>query len=132
MRNISLEECIIPDVNLVDVYICRIPPKKINPYDVAATIDITWSNTNDNSKILKNYINFKNSTEIYEYHYRDLCYSYDLSNDGQRVVRKIFKKDICTDSCYAISFNEEVLPSHMYPCVNEETAKKHIKEIHIE
>ena len=28
-------------------------------------------------------MNFKNSTEIVEYYYRDLCYSYDRSNDGQ-------------------------------------------------
>lgn len=127
MKNIQLENCIKNDVNCVEIYICNIPPKKpINDMS-SSIIDISWNKSNDVTKILKNYLNFKNSTEVIDYYYRDLCYSYDRSNDGQRVIRRKFIHNIYTDTSYAISYNEEVLPSHMYPCVNEQSNKKNIK-----
>ena len=127
MRNIDLESCIVPGVNCVEVYICHVPPKKPELEGTSSAIDVYWNKSNDITKILKNYMNFKNSTEIVEYYYRDLCYSYDRSNDGQRVVRKKCKKDIYTDTCYAIAYEEEVLPSHMYPCVDEQSHKTFIQ-----
>jgi hypothetical protein len=127
MKNITLESCIIDGVNCVEVYICDIPPKKVDNPVQSTTIDISWKSSYDISKILKNYMQFKNTAEIAEFHYRDLCYSYDLANDGQRVTRRKFKKDTYTDACYALSFNEEVLPSHMFPCVKEHSNKVRIQ-----
>jgi hypothetical protein len=127
MRNIDLEACLVDGVNCVEVYICCLPPKKPELPHTSTTIDIAWNKSLDISKILKNYLNFKNSTEFVEFYYKDLCYAYDRANDGQRVTRKNFKKDIYTDSCYAVSYNEEVLPSHMYPCLNEQSHKTFIK-----
>jgi hypothetical protein len=121
MRNITLESCIINDVNCIEVYICSIPPKKVD--DSSTTIDISWKSSYDTPKILKNYMQFKNTTQIIEIYYRDLCYAYDLDNDGQRVTRKNIKKDTYTDCCYAISFHEEILTSHSYPCVKEQSHK---------
>lgn len=122
MKYIELEACIKPNVNCVEVYICYVKPKNIE--NSSSIIDISWNKSNDINKILKNYLNYKSSTELVEYNYRDLCYVYDRSNDGQRVIRKKFIKDTYTDSCYAVSYEEEILPSHTYPCVNELSNKK--------
>jgi len=127
MRSITLESCIIDDVNCVEVHICHIPPKNNSTECKSSIIDVSWNTSLDVSKILKNYLNFKNSTELVEYYHRDLCYTYDLANDGQRVTRKKIIKDTYGDASYAISFNEEVLPSHSYPCVKEQSNKTKIK-----
>jgi len=123
---LELESCIKPDVNCVEVYICNNTiPKNIE--NKSSIIDISWNKSIDITKILKNYLNYKTTTELIEYNYRDLCYSYDRSNDGQKVIRRKFIKDIYTDLSYAISYEEEILPSHIYPCVNELSHKKLIQ-----
>jgi hypothetical protein len=133
MRSINLESCIVDGVNCVEVYICTVPPPKKSESakpvlaESLTTIDISWNPSFDLSKILKNYMNFKNTTEVVEYYHRDLCYTYDRANDGQRVSRKKFKKDISNDFSYAVGYNEEILPSHLYPCVDEKTYSTRIQ-----
>ena len=122
MKYLELESCITKDVNCVEIYICNTPPKKNE--DSSSIINIAWNKTNDLNKSLKNYLNYKTTTDLVEYYYRDLCYSYDRANDGQKVIRRKFKKDIYTDISYAVSYEEDILPSHIYPCVNEQSNKK--------
>ena len=57
------------------------------------------------------------------YHYRDMCYTYDMANDGQKVTRRILYDDNIANtglhSLVTVCMKEETLPSHMFPCTNE-------------
>jgi hypothetical protein len=133
-QQFDLSSCITDGVNCVEVYICKNKPEMTNHTDndsasgsLSSIIDVSWNTANDLTKILKGYANFKNTTEVVEFYYRHLCYTYDRANDSQRVTHKKFIKDMATDNCYAVSYDEEVLPSHMYPCVIEQSHKTQIK-----
>jgi hypothetical protein len=62
---------------------------------------------------------FGTSTTQYvkEYHYRDMVYIYDLDSDNQRVVRRLAQESLVSPraSLCALSYLEEVLPSHRFP-----------------
>lgn len=68
-------------------------------------------------------------TKLANYFYKDLCYSYDLANDAQRVIKRNVLQDINqgdnistrknTMACYVLCINEDTLPSHRFPCVRE-------------
>ena len=54
------------------------------------------------------------------YYYRDYQYSYDLSNDAQRVTKRIYTYDSNPHSrIYIVGYNENVLASHSFPATNE-------------
>jgi len=56
---------------------------------------------------------------VYELVSEDITYSYDLATDGQKAVRKVWKSDSIEGRLYGIGFQEEVLPSHRFPCTND-------------
>jgi len=130
-QQFDLSSCITDGVNCVEVYICQNKQKETSQPlatdSLSSIIDVSWNTAHDLAKILKGYANYKNTTEVAEFYYRHLCYTYDRANDGQRVTHKKFIKDMITDNCYAVSYDEEVLPSHMYPCVTEQSHKTQIK-----
>lgn len=53
------------------------------------------------------------------YHHRNLVYRYDLENDGQRVTRQSFIKDLRYKNIYVLGLNIDVLPTHKFPCTDE-------------
>jgi hypothetical protein len=83
------------------------------------TIQVAWNKAINFQEICKLINQTKMTTEFVDYHHRDLCYSYDRSNDSQRVTRKKFKKDVRLKQWYAVAYDEEVHPSHRFPCVEE-------------
>lgn len=64
-------------------------------------------------------INFTHTTKLYEYHHRDMTYSYDQSNDSQRVFRKTLQKEAFHNNVYGACFDEDVQPSHRFPSTQE-------------
>jgi hypothetical protein len=57
---------------------------------------------------------------IKNYYYKDLCYSYDTVNDAQRVIKRAHVHDYdAGNGAYVLCINEDTLPSHRFPCVNE-------------
>lgn len=64
-----------------------------------------------------------------EFCHRDLTYSYDMSNDSQRVYQNILVNDKVDGKLYIASFNEEVHPTHRFPCTSEINEKREIYKI---
>jgi hypothetical protein len=54
------------------------------------------------------------------FYYKDLSYVYDMANDGQRVLKREFIKDLHEpqSNVYALCLNEDTLPSQAFPCVD--------------
>jgi hypothetical protein len=63
-------------------------------------------------------IPFRNPVFLEEYRYKELIYSYDRSNDGQRTLfRQAWKEDWNPErNLYRVLFQEDILPSHRFPC----------------
>ena len=57
--------------------------------------------------------------EFVEYTHRDITYTYDMSNDGQRAFRRHFITDALQERMYLVAMDEETLPIHSFPCVDE-------------
>ena len=54
------------------------------------------------------------------YYYKDYQYSYDLSNDAQRVTKRIHTYDSNPHArMYIVGYNENVLASHRFPTTAE-------------
>lgn len=104
------------DVNCIDIYICR----NFSGGDNATVIPV---HANLTSPILG--LGTGTQSKIESYWYRDMCYTYDIANDAQRVTRRLVHNDHIIQHgmhcLYVIVLNEETLPSHMFPCVNEIT-----------
>lgn len=66
---------------------------------------------------------------LVEYQYRDLSYSYDKTSDAQRAFRRILVDDFKGTFGQVLVYNEEVMPSHLFPCVNEVTDKRTIHRL---
>lgn len=97
--------------NYLEVYIC---PQHIRHGDTHV-VSVGWAATNNIGRGLGN----ASVQTFKEYHNKDLTYTYDLSNDCQRVSRKLAQSEHSTNNVYAISFIEETLPSHRYPCTTD-------------
>ena len=93
--------------NHVEIYIC---PQMVHE---STSIKVGWRNA-----IKLDSLRLGNGSQqhIKEYYHRDMVYTYDLTNDGQRVYRKLAQNDLCYDRIYAVSYIEEVLPTHRFPC----------------
>lgn len=108
------------DANAVEIYI--LPPSR-NGAD-GRVIDVSWK------KPLTLRGPFACGTVQYvrNYYHRDMCYSYDLENDGQKVTRKLAKKDVrAAGGLYAIVFQEEMLPPHRFPATKDITYVEEVK-----
>ena len=52
-----------------------------------------------------------------DYYFGDMSYSYDLSNDGQRITSRKLVNDVTpAPKLYVMCFKETTLPSHRFPC----------------
>lgn len=106
------------EVNVVDIYICRRADTNANPW-----VEVGW----DKPMQVPSAFGKGTAQTIVEYHHRELCYVYDTSNDGQRVIKKTLLMHKLQGTHAAYAFVEEQLPSHRYPCVDETTHKQEIQ-----
>jgi hypothetical protein len=67
--------------------------------------------------------------KLIEYCHRDLIYSYDISNDSQRVYQNTLINDKVDGKIYIVNFNEEVHPTHRFPCTSEINEKREIYKV---
>lgn len=75
---------------------------------------------------------FKNRLDqrLTEYCHRDLIYSYDRSNDAQRTYQRTWIQDDLQGPIYTVAYQEESLPTHRFPCLQEINEKKTFHKIH--
>lgn len=115
------------DGNVVEIYL--LPSSQCD--SDANVIDISWkTQLNLRGSFMTN---GNNGTVQYtrNYYHRDMCYSYDLENDGQKVMRKLAKKEMnvktSRNGIYAVVFQEESLPPHRFPTTKDITYTEEIK-----
>jgi hypothetical protein len=105
----NLQEALqeFPRVNVIEWYIL---PE-------ACSEDALWVSIGTNKPMFPS-IRFHNPVMLEEYRYKELIYSYDRSNDGQRTIsRQALKEDWSDDrTLYRILVQEDILPSHRFPC----------------
>lgn len=117
----ELSSLLSDTVNVVDIYLCQ------GGSDDAPWVSVGWD------KPITVPTTFGKGTvqSLIEYHHRELCYVYDTSNDGQRVLKRnlISHKMIggAKGRFSGYAFFEEQLPSHQFPCVDEMTHKQQIQ-----
>jgi hypothetical protein len=97
--------------NVVDVYVCPVVSDHRDKYDV----HVAWSA----EQKLGNGLGKGSTQELKEYYHSDMVYVYDHANDGQKVLRRLARHEVSYQNMYAISFMEEVLPSHRFPCTKD-------------
>ena len=108
-------------VNLIEVYFA---PEDFKNKDV---LEIGWKELpNIPVKSFKNRTDF----EIIEYVRGDLVYSYDVSNDFQKVIRKVPHVEDIANRTYLIASYEETLPTHRFPCTNDLNNKEQFTRIY--
>lgn len=108
-------------VNLVEVYFA---PDELNDAEI---LDIGWKELpNIPEKAFKNRTDF----ECVEYAYRDMVYSYDLSNDSQKVICKKPITEYIAKKTYTIASDEETLPTHRFPCTSDLNNKEKLIKIY--
>lgn len=75
---------------------------------------------------------FKNRLDqmLTEFCHRDLVYTYDRSNDSQRLCQRTWLQDHFQGSQYVVVFQEETLPTHRFPCTQEINEQRTIHKIH--
>lgn len=94
--------------DIVEVYIC---PEK--PHTSAQNVAVGWKK--GCAPAIPKLVNVGTKMDMYEFHFRDLTYSYDKSNDAQRVVQRKLKKESVFGNLWGASYAEDVLPSHRFP-----------------
>lgn len=107
------------DTNLVEIYL--LPPGVQASAD-DHVVDVAWTRPfagplfgNGTTQNMKNY------------HHRDMTYTYDLGNDGQRAVRKLAQHEAFERRLYAIAFMEETVPPHRFPSTRDMTFVEELK-----
>lgn len=108
----DLGKYINDQTQVVEFYIC---PKHVD-LEKDDVIDCGWKKYNQNIPLGNGH-----KMKLKDYHHRDMCYTYDMENDGQRVVRKIMQMEDTTKNLYIAAYEEDVLPVHRFPCVQEIT-----------
>lgn len=113
---------ILEPINLVELYFC---PDDISFQETSFTCH--WKTLPYIPVHL-----FKNRMDqsVVEYCYRDMVYSYDQTNDSQRVYQKQWVSDEADRKMYTVCYQEESLPTHRFPCTNEIYEKREIYRVH--
>lgn len=107
-------------VNLIELYFS---PEDFKSKDI---LDISWKELpNIPVKFFKNRTDF----EIIEYVCGDLVYSYDISNDCQKVARKVPLYENIANRSYLLASDEETLPTHRFPCTDKLNNKEKFTRI---
>jgi len=102
--NIKLSDYVNDDINCLKVYFSKDNSNIIG-----------WKNIKFNTSFVTKPTKMKTKM----FHNRDMIYVYDMETDGQKVVRKKFITDKNINNLYIISYNKELLPTHLFPCTDE-------------
>lgn len=115
---LELSSLLNDEVHVVDIYLCRQP----------VSAQVGWVQVGWDKPIASVPSAFGKGTsqKMLEYHHRELCYVYDTSNDGQRVIKRTLAEFKGDGRYAAYAFKEEQLPSHRYPCVDEISHKQEV------
>lgn len=110
--------------NVVEAYIV---PRAGKDVDNAPFVRVAWP-----GRLSITCLGQGHTAEMHVYHYHDMIYTYDRSNDGQRACRRRLEKEqLCSGprglQVYALGFEEEVLPNHRFPS-STEMEQKHVIE----
>ena len=111
---IHLEEWVKPEgTNCVEIHLS----KHIGINKNINVVDIT---TDEETKGLLAKFGNGSFSKFKNYYYKDYQYSYDLSNDAQRVTKRIHTYDNNPHArIYIVGYNENVLASHRFPTTND-------------
>ncbi len=115
----ELSSLLSDEVNVVDIYVSH------RGKDKAPWAEVGW----DKPMTVPAAFGKGTVQSLIEYHHRELCYVYDTSNDGQRVLKRnlLAHKLGAGGNFVGYAFFEEQLPSHQFPCVDEMTHKQEIQ-----
>jgi hypothetical protein len=111
------------NANVLEVYFAPEDFSKNND----EVLEIGWKDLpHFPEKVFKNRMDF----ECYDYVYRDITYSYDTSNDFQKVISKTPINEYISKKTYTIASFEETLPTHRFPCTTDLNNKEKLIKIH--
>jgi len=103
------------DTNCIEVYLS----KHIGLHPDSHIINIS---TDPETKTLLSKFGKGTFTKLKNYYHKDYQYSYDLSTDAQKVTKRFHLQDWNPHArIYVVSYNENVLTSHMFPTTAEIT-----------
>ena len=99
------------DTQVLEIYVC--PTKAC--LDGDDPIRVGWDHISAIQTLGQGH-----TTSMRVYFHRDMCYTYDKENDGQRVIaRRLCNEALLSDNLYVMSLEEDVLPSHRFPTTDE-------------
>jgi hypothetical protein len=104
----EFETLLSENTNVVEIYIC--PTTVV--FDGKFTVQVGWHEP----IVLGTGIGSPTVQEIKEYYHRDLVYTYDIANDGQRAFRRLVQNERASGN---MCFMEETIPSHRFPCTKD-------------
>lgn len=104
--------------NVVELYLC---PQGRDKYDSGHAV-VGW--TRDRCFDIQT-MGPGHVTKIQDYYRFDMCYSYDLDSDTQRITRRSVQLEVSDGGSpwYGIAWKEEVLPSHRFPCTRSNISR---------
>lgn len=104
------------DINLVEIYWVR---RKVEyGYEMNGNVKCL--------RALQDAYGSGTKQKLFEYVHGDMVYVYDRADDRQRLSRKIVMKEWEIMPFYGVGYKEEILPSHMFPCLDNLTHKQEI------
>lgn len=119
---LNIELLLGSQTDTVDIYLCPQSPSK-----EGNEVNVGWNAPPTIPPSLG--WGYGTQQHFVEYYHQEITYTYDLSNDAQRAFRRHHMKDIVDGSLLIISYDEETLPTHRMPCVDDINAKVEIKRI---
>jgi hypothetical protein len=113
---INLDKWVTPEgTNCIEVYLS----KHIGVNPDSHIINIS---TDPETKTLLSKFGKGTFTKLKNYYHKDYQYSYDLSTDAQKVTKRFHLEDWNPHArIYVVSYNENVLTSHMFPTTSDIT-----------
>jgi len=119
----SLQSFLTNDqVNVVELYFC--------PESIEANSYVFQCGWKELPRLPVHLFKNRLDQQLTEYYHRDLIYSYDRSNDAQRTYQRTWIQDDLQGSMYTVAYQEESLPTHRFPCLQEINEKKTFHKIH--
>ena len=119
----SLQSFLTNDqVNVVELYFC--------PESIEANSYVFQCGWKELPRLPVHLFKNRLDQQLTEYYHRDLIYSYDRSNDAQRTYQRTWIQDDLQGPMYTVAYQEESLPTHRFPCLQEINEKKTFHKIH--
>jgi len=111
---INIDSIITENTNLIEIYLCS--KQDFNNKDI--NIKISEENLNK----IKDHFKITREVKFISYYYNNINYNYDTSNDSQILNIKKIENDVFYNTnklnFYYISYCENKLPNHYFPCIN--------------